>query len=380
MDFYVVLAKTGELYINNFRYRNTCGTLTIKGDKRIIDKLKMRCTDEGSIIMHTYIIGKNTKNLIKDDSCPGVNLNWINLKEEEMGHMSCMADPVFYFVYMVRGAVLCQIDQECVEIRRGEGIFVNSNSLFRFAGGNFGDCEMYMMTIDTKVWTTEPVSGKYIGAILENDNISYLKLDVLKGNKGKLLESMIKIAECAKAQDMCWEMEVQSWLFKIFAVLYREYENTKQIKKKAVLRETDKLRRMLEYIHEHYKDKITLAEISENLGVSEGDYCRFFKKHMGQTPFEYLQAYRIEKSIPDLLNKSNNISEFSLEHGFNGSSYYTETFRKEMGCTPGDFRKWYLDEENTSCPLKKVRVGNQQAENKGMNQRKRNETMPTHLL
>lgn len=76
---------------------------------------------------------------------------------------------------------------------------------------------------------------------------------------------------------------------------------------------------------------------------------------MEQTPFEYLQACRIEKSIPEVLEKAESITKIAVKYGFTGSSYYAETFRKEMGCTPGEYRKWYFGEieENPVQTLRK---------------------------
>ncbi|MFR6583323.1 MAG: helix-turn-helix domain-containing protein [Ruminococcus sp.] len=40
----------------------------------------------------------------------------------------------------------------------------------------------------------------------------------------------------------------------------------------------------------------------------------------------------------------------SGKYGFAGASYFSETFRKEMGCSPADYRKWYRDLSD-ECPI-----------------------------
>ena len=68
------------------------------------------------------------------------------------------------------------------------------------------------------------------------------------------------------------------------------------------------------------------------------------------TPFEYLQKCRIWNSMDAVIDKTAPMSEIAAANGFAGASYFSETFRKEMGCSPADYRKWYkgLNEE---CPV-----------------------------
>ena len=68
------------------------------------------------------------------------------------------------------------------------------------------------------------------------------------------------------------------------------------------------------------------------------------------TPFEYLQKCRIWNSMDAVLDKTASMGDIAVENGFAGASYFSETFRKEMGCSPADYRKWYrgLSDE---CPI-----------------------------
>lgn len=52
----------------------------------------------------------------------------------------------------------------------------------------------------------------------------------------------------------------------------------------------------------------------------------------------YLMSYRIEQSIPLLVNTSYTITEIALQVVFPGASYYTEIFHRIMGITPSDYR------------------------------------------
>ena len=57
------------------------------------------------------------------------------------------------------------------------------------------------------------------------------------------------------------------------------------------------------------------------------------------SPVDYLRYYRIEKSLEILRGTDNTITEIAYETGFSGASYFAETFRKYIGCSPLQFRE-----------------------------------------
>jgi AraC family transcriptional regulator, melibiose operon regulatory protein len=85
---------------------------------------------------------------------------------------------------------------------------------------------------------------------------------------------------------------------------------------------------------------LTLEELALSCNISKSECCRFFKKVMRQSPFEYLLRYRIQKSVPPLLmGQELNITEISESTGFASASYYSEIFRRLMYCSPTEYRK-----------------------------------------
>ena len=165
-----------------------------------------------------------------------------------------------------------------------------------------------------------------------------------------LLQALFAAAQTAKGRDMAYELDMKSWMFTAWGSLYKKFVELAPSCKNAVIRERAKLNRMTGYLGEHCNEKLTLAGMAEACQVSTGDFCRFFKKHMEMTPFEYLQKCRIWNSMDAVLEKAASMGEIAAANGFAGASYFSETFRKEMGCSPADYRKWYGDLEK-ECPV-----------------------------
>lgn len=96
---------------------------------------------------------------------------------------------------------------------------------------------------------------------------------------------------------------------------------------------------VLEYIHQHYREDITLGMLAKTVHISEAQLCRSFKALTGSTPFSYLKKYRIMKSCEELVKTNKKISEICSSCGFNNISYYNREFLKIMKVTPSVYRK-----------------------------------------
>ena len=96
---------------------------------------------------------------------------------------------------------------------------------------------------------------------------------------------------------------------------------------------------MLAFIHNHYKDKITVAQIADAIGVSEREAMRSFRKSLHQSPIEYLISYRLNEAKKMLRDSELSITEICYQCGFSDSSYFGKVFRKAYGVTPREYRK-----------------------------------------
>ena len=104
----------------------------------------------------------------------------------------------------------------------------------------------------------------------------------------------------------------------------------------------ERLRAILSYLQKHYMEKITLEDIAKEIGLCESECCRFFKRHMNQTIFEYLLEYRIEKSLPLLIKGEDSITAIAQKVGFSNPAYFGKVFHQIMRCSPSDYRKSFI--------------------------------------
>jgi len=105
-------------------------------------------------------------------------------------------------------------------------------------------------------------------------------------------------------------------------------------------------RRAIQYIKEHYAENIQVGSIAGALKVSESHLSKVFKETMHNTIGEYLAQYRIKEACRLLQNPDNRINEVSEQVGYSDQRYFSVSFKRIMGVTPGNFRDGVRQEEN----------------------------------
>ncbi len=101
----------------------------------------------------------------------------------------------------------------------------------------------------------------------------------------------------------------------------------------------EKVQKVMDYIHAHYAEPVSRADIARFVSVSERHLDRFFGKQMCIPPVKYLNRYRVERARALLLHTDKSVMQVAHEVGFSGGSYFGEVFRRETGATPRQFRK-----------------------------------------
>lgn len=102
---------------------------------------------------------------------------------------------------------------------------------------------------------------------------------------------------------------------------------------------TDRIMDILNYINEHYAEKITVNDISSHLGIHPQYFSSFFSKHFHSSFVEYLTAFRINASLNRLIYSNDSILDIALANGFSNHKTYAAAFRKLYQMSPTDYRK-----------------------------------------
>lgn len=94
-----------------------------------------------------------------------------------------------------------------------------------------------------------------------------------------------------------------------------------------------------EYLIEHIGEKITVSDIAAEIHISQSHFTRLFKQHTGFSPYSYILVCRLNKAKELLHTTDKSISEIAYDTGFNSDANFIYTFTKNVGISPGKFKK-----------------------------------------
>ena len=184
--------------------------------------------------------------------------------------------------------------------------------------------------------------------------ISFLKKH-FKDFKGDLLEPKVydlntledgKIkalfCECAENNhnDSAYaELITMGNIYKILAYILKSLSASEKKTGGRDYRGIENIEKAIELIHYNYKEALTVEEVAELTGYSKSNFCKMFKKVVGEGFHQALNRRRVE-SAAGLLEASNmSVSDISSEVGFSEPKAFCRVFKSVYGITPGQYRK-----------------------------------------
>lgn len=269
-----------------------------------------------------------------------VRISEENLASYERGSFFWHWHPEIELTLILDGSMDYQVNENIYRLQKGQGLFCNANMLHAGKAYNDLNCIYAAITFDPKIiygFESSLVQNKYVMPLVKNTSLSSMVFDSEIDWQKDILSSIESIWKTSQFPEETSEFEIQQALSHIWMTLYKHVPKEESAGT-MVARDQDRLRTMLSFIHSHYSEKVTLDDLAKEVNLCKSECCRFFKKHMQMSIFDYLMKYRIEKSLPLLQNTNDHITDISLRTGFLNSCYFSKVFKQEMGCSPRDYR------------------------------------------
>ena len=84
---------------------------------------------------------------------------------------------------------------------------------------------------------------------------------------------------------------------------------------------------------------INVNDLAHTYSLSPDYLRKLFRFAFKQPISRYIRSRRLSSSLDELLKKDLSILDIALEYGFEFEQSFIESFKREFGTTPGDFRK-----------------------------------------
>jgi len=268
------------------------------------------------------------------------------LSRNKLGYVQLHWHDEIQFALVLKGCVNFTVDQSVYRVDENNGIFINSNRLHSAKSSDQRDCEYICIDVSPDFFLGSPDSimrQKYLEPFLESSSASAIALSSSVAWESDILSSIGDLYAMHEEKDFGFELKMQSAILNLFhmMIVNKKWFNIEN--GASAFSEDQRIKQMLSYIQQNYKQKILLEDIAQNSNLSRAECCRFFKRMTKLTPFEYLISYRISQSMALLRESDLSITEIAYEVGFGSVSYFIEKFKKQTNCTPKEFRNFCVE-------------------------------------
>jgi AraC-like DNA-binding protein len=92
------------------------------------------------------------------------------------------------------------------------------------------------------------------------------------------------------------------------------------------------------YVEENYTQKIAVDELAAVARISKYHFIRKFKNIYSETPYEFVNRYKINKAKEMLIMTEKTVDEISDELGYSDTTTFIRAFKRFSGATPNRYR------------------------------------------
>jgi AraC-like DNA-binding protein len=101
----------------------------------------------------------------------------------------------------------------------------------------------------------------------------------------------------------------------------------------------DRIERVLDHIHAHYREPITIDTLADVAALSGSGFHRLFRRHTRLTVSDYVTELRIGQACALLVSTARPIAHIADEVGYASLANFNRQFRALKQVTPREFRR-----------------------------------------
>lgn len=243
-------------------------------------------------------------------------------------------------IEITSGNVMVQIGTEFAEAHAGDFLYVPPTMVFKIEAIE-GEAGMRSMVFDSSI----------IEANMENfDTEIFYMFYVQSKNKIVVFDKGHPVYKTLKkymqesydeyvSKDVCYKLPIRANIYLMMTALLRYYCGSKNELDRMIYHNVMRLRPVITYIAEHYKEKIYIETLSDMITVSPDYFTKMFKDSIGRTPIDYINGLRINRAMQMLATSDISVNDISDGLGFSNSNYFHKIFKQYMDTSPAAYRK-----------------------------------------
>lgn len=251
---------------------------------------------------------------------------YVNTKKGGMPYVHYHNDHELY--YMVKGNTTYYIGDKIFRVQQGNFVFIPKGILHKTDYEDNDKNERLLLNFSDLVFTNELQELK---EELCNSRVIYVKEDQLP-----YLERLMQNIEAEyHRQDRYRSVMINLYIAELLIQICR----CKYDAKPALSGADQTIYLISRYINIHFREALSLEELSKVFAMSESHLSRKFKANTGIGINEYITYVRITKAEKMLRETTMPVTQVAQQCGYNDSNYFSTVFKRIKGVTPQKYRK-----------------------------------------
>ncbi|MBX9744848.1 MAG: AraC family transcriptional regulator [Chlamydiales bacterium] len=100
---------------------------------------------------------------------------------------------------------------------------------------------------------------------------------------------------------------------------------------------------IIDFLEHHFRDGISLSELSGRFNLSPYHFLRKFKTTFGSPPHRWMNDRKMKEAKKLLMERQLSVLEIAFSLGFNSSTNFSKAFKAFSKCTPSQYRNEFRD-------------------------------------
>ena len=165
--------------------------------------------------------------------------------------------------------------------------------------------------------------------------------DLRKPENKRILDLFMECANALREESEVSDLLIMGNILKIFAYLFEVPARAKsEIAQGGDYLKIENVEKALELIYYNYKESISVEQVAALTGYSKSNFCKIFKKVVGESFHQALNRQRVNNAAGLLRASDMAVADVAAEVGFSETKAFCRVFKSIYGITPGQYRRY----------------------------------------
>ena len=251
-----------------------------------------------------------------------------NTNESFTGSLCYRCNHIIHFVLDGHGEFYC--DNKTYQLSAGQAFVITPKNLIRYApaeNDSWTYCWLAFSGADCDILFKQCGCGH--SPVFEFDKA--------------MIEPLLKMLDTLQTETPSNEI---AFSFSVAAMAYEVLKNCALTLNPEVVKSKNQnsniVEKSISYMQENFHKPINVSILCKDLHISRGYFSTLFESVVKQSPYQFLQTLRLQRSTELLLSNQNlRIYEIAEIVGFSSTAQFCKAFQKVNHMSPSEYREKY---------------------------------------